>query len=81
MRILRRYLYFKGFLSYPNYNNFPFFVNKLDIKNIINELELNKKYYYDDYILKAIFRCLIEMIFMKYLIKTYYLFYRFIKKV
>lgn len=39
----------KGILTYPNYNYFPFFVNKLDIKNIINELELNKNYYYDDY--------------------------------
>ena len=56
----------KGCVTYPNYNHFPLFINKLDIKNIINELELNKNYYYNDNVLMEILRCVIEMIFMKY---------------
>ena len=34
--------------SSPSYNNFTFFINKLNIKEIIYELELNNNYCYDD---------------------------------
>ena len=38
----------KGCITCPWYNHFTMFINKLTIKDINNELELNKNYYYDD---------------------------------
>ena len=38
----------KGCITCPGYNHFTMFINKLTIKDINNELELNKNYYYDD---------------------------------
>ena len=38
----------KGFIASPYNNHFTLFINKLNIKNILPELNLNKCYYYDD---------------------------------
>ena len=38
----------KGCVTSPSYNHFTFFINKIKIKDIIDELELNNNYYYDD---------------------------------
>ena len=50
LRFTEKDLYkLKGCITCPSYNHFTLFINKLDIKNEINELEKNKNYYYDDY--------------------------------
>ena len=38
----------KRCITCSGYNHFTIFINKLTIKDINNELELNKNYYYDD---------------------------------
>ena len=37
----------KGCVTYPSYNHFTIFINKLDIKDISNEKKKKKNYYYD----------------------------------
>ena len=40
--------FLKGCVTSPSYNHFTFFINKLNMKDNINDLELEKNYYYDD---------------------------------